>query len=485
MDQVYKGKTDMRIALCRPSYTKVYNFFSEKGINKRDITVPYPLLSLAGHLRKVFGQSVEVRIFDGEVGVKSEEQLLNHIVAWGPDLVGFTVTTPELNRIMELCNQIKSLLAECKVILGGAHITGTKDLKPEYPNVDYVVIGEGEYALEKIVRREMGDGTNPSKTVILEGSDIDLNETGNPDYSLIDVNDYQFIDPMHGFVTANTIFSVRGCPYRCKFCFANRNYRKRNVDDVMAEVKYLYDRGVRHLVFNDETLTLSQARMIEITDSLMSLGYDDLVCVGLTRADTITPDIAERLARANFTRVYVGVESGCDDILKIMNKATSTDKIKRGVDMLRSQDIIVRGSFILGLPYETHETVNRTIQFAKELDIQTAGFNIAMPYPGTELYEMAMNKDGIEFTVDTESPDFYSQFKRWGNCITRTPDLLSDDLINYQKKAIDEFYSQDKVVEFYRSTFESGNLERYWHRTLNHVYKRIHGKDVDWWDQLN
>ena len=204
----------------------------------------------------------------------------------------------------------------------------------------------------------------------------------------------------------------------------------------------------------------------------------------MTRADRVTDEIAKRLARANFKRIYVGVESGADSILKIIGKNTNIEKIKRGVSLLRKEGVIVRGSFILGLPYETHETIKQTIDLAMELDIQTAGFNIVMPYPGTKLYDMAIAKDGIEFTVDTEAEDFFSQFKRWGNCITRTPGLSNEDLINYQQKANDEFYSQPRIVEFYRSTFQQGNKEKFWHRILNDVYKRVNGRNLDYWDKL-
>ncbi len=474
----------MKLALCRSPYTKVYNFYSEEGIVKRDTYVPYPLLLLAGHIKKVYKNEVDIRIFDGEIGLKSQDELIDDIAYWNPDLIGFTVTTPEIDVTLNICKALKNEMPDCKTILGGPHITGVRP-SGSYPHIDYMVIGEGEYSLEKIIRTEKNGCQNESETAYLQSRDVDLDETGDPDYSIINTDDYQFIDPLNGFVKAHTIFSVRGCPHKCKFCFANRNYRRRNLDKVIEEIKYLYSKGVRLIDINDETLTQNRKRFFELTDKILALDYNDLRFIGLTRGDMITEEIAERLAQANFRRMYVGVESGSDRILKIVGKNTTAEKVKKGISLLGKQDIIVRGSFILGLPYETHETVNQTIEFAKDLDMQIAGFNIATPYPGTELYDMALNKQGIEFTVDMESDNSYSQFRRWGNCVIRTPELTSKDLINYQKKANDEFFSQQKIIDFYRRTFEQGNKERYWHRTLNHVYERVYGKNLDYWDNLN
>ncbi len=474
----------MKIAFARNPYTKVYNFYSEKGIAKRDVVVPYSFLLLAGHIKRIYKDEVDIRIFDGEVGVKSQEELVNDITDWSPDLIGFTTTTPEMDTVLSVCEILKNKLPDSITILGGPHISGARP-SGSYPYIDYMVMGEGEYALEKIIELEQGKKSRgESETVYLEGRDVDLDKTGHPDYSIIKMDDYQILEPTRGFIKANTIFTVRGCPHKCKFCFASRNYRKRNTDIVIEEIKYLYRNGVRYININDETLTQGRKRFLEFTDRLMKLGYHDLIFLGLTRADTITDEIADRLAKANFKRLYVGVESGSDNILKLVGKNTNVEKIKRGVSLLRERDIIVRGSFILGLPYETHETIGKTIEYAKELDIQTTGFNIAMPYPGTQLYDMALNKEGIEFTVDPESKDFYSQFKRWGNCIIRTPELSGEDLISYQQKANDEFYGQQRIIDFYKWTFEQGNKEKFWHRVLNHVYKKIHGKNLDYWDKL-
>jgi len=476
--------TEMKLALCRTPYTKVYSFYSEKGVKKRDVLVPYSLLLLAGHVRRVFGDDVDVGIFDCEVGLKNEDELIDDLLRWKADLVGFTVTTPEIDTVLEIGRRLKSENPECGIILGGPHISGVKPAG-DVKGVDYMVVGEGEYPLQRILEMEMNGKRNGSGgTVVLTGEDIDVNVTGDPDYSVIELDDYRYIDPVKGFVKANTVFTVRGCPYGCKFCFANRNYRKRNLDTVIAEVSYLYRHGVRQIVVNDETLTQDEKRFFDLTDRIMALGYGDLVFQGLTRADRITPAIAARLAEAGFRRMFVGVESGDDKILRIIGKNTDTEKIKRGVSLLREKGIIVRGSFILGLPYETHETIHETIEFAKSLDIQTAAFNIATPYPGTRLYDMALRRDGIEFTVDPKAANFYARFRRWGNCIVRTPALTSDDLLRYQELANEEFYSQRRIIDFYTWTFRQGNKERFWHRVLNHAYRKVYGKDVDYWNEL-
>lgn len=474
----------MKLALCRASFANVYNYYSDEGIVKRDVAVPYSLLALSGHIKKVYKDEVEIRLFDGEIGLKTRDELINDLAAWNPDLVGFTTTTPEVDIILTICKILKSKLPDIRTVLGGPHITGTSP-SDSYPFADYIVAGEGELSLEKIVETEKNRKRkdNP-ETVFMQSPDIDLTETGYPDYSILNPDYYLFVDPLKGFVKTNTVFTVRGCPYQCKFCFANRNYRRRPPDKVIEEIKYLYEKGVRQIIVNDETLTQNRKFFFELTDRITDLGYNDLMFQGLTRADRITEEIASRLAESNFKRMYVGVESGANKILRIIGKNTTVEKIKNGISLLSKQDIIVRGSFILGLPYDTHETINKTIEFAKDLDIQIAGFNIAMPYPGTKLYDMALRKEGIEFTINPELPDFYSHFKRWGNCITRTHDVSAQELINYQNKANTEFFSQKRIIDFYKSVFKRGNKEKFFHRPLNHVYKIINGKNLDYWDEL-
>jgi anaerobic magnesium-protoporphyrin IX monomethyl ester cyclase len=474
----------MKLALCRDSYTQVYNFYSEQGIARRDVFVPYSLLVLAGHIRSVYGDDVEIRIFDGECASQPRQAFLEDIVGWGPDLIGFTVTTPEFLETLEIVNTLKERLPGCTTVLGGPHITGARP-SGTFRGVDYMVSGEGEYPLEEIVAA-VRTGRSParSETIHMHGADADVCQIGDPAYDLIDPHDYQVIDPVQGFVTTSTVFTVRGCPHRCKFCCSSKNFRRRNLDTVIAEIDALYRSGVTQIVINDETLTQNKRHFFDLTERIIALGHKDLLLYGLTRADRITDEIADRLAETNFRRINVGVESGSDFILQRAGKNISVERIKKGVQILRRRDIIVRGSFILGLPYETHQTVRQTIELSKELDIQTAGFNIVMPYPGSELYGMVLRKEGIEFTVDPELDTFYSQFKRWGNSITRTPELSSEDLIEYQKKVNEEFFGQPRIIDFYRWTFEQGNRERYWHRTINEAYRRLHGKDLDYWDRL-
>ncbi|WP_062604923.1 hopanoid biosynthesis associated radical SAM protein HpnJ [Caballeronia calidae] len=190
-----------------------------------------------------------------------------------------------------------------------------------------------------------------------------------------------------------SIYTGRGCRSRCTFCLwpqtvGGHRYRVRSVENVLAEVKWIRDNmpEVREIMFDDDTFTDFRPRVEEIARGLGKLGV-----TWSCNAKANVPYPTLKIMKENGLRLLlVGYESGDDQILLNIKKGLRTDIARRFADDCRKLNIKVHGTFILGLPGESKETIEKTIQYAKEINPHTIQVSLAAPYPGTKLYEQAV-----------------------------------------------------------------------------------------------
>lgn len=160
----------------------------------------------------------------------------------------------------------------------------------------------------------------------------------------------------------------------------------------------------------------------------------------MTRVDKINPELLRLMKQAGCYEIGFGIESGSDRILQFIKKATTTDLVKKGVQMTKEAGIDVRGFFMIGFPTETKEEIMQTINFAKELDVDVAQFMVSTPFPGTEMWEIAKQNGTI--SEDWNSFTFYAPDK-----MPFSSNLLSDDeLLKLYKKAYKSFYLRPKYM---------------------------------------
>jgi radical SAM superfamily enzyme YgiQ (UPF0313 family) len=194
---------------------------------------------------------------------------------------------------------------------------------------------------------------------------------------------------LHPYIS---LYTGRGCPAQCTFCLwpqtiGGHKYRVRspqNVADEMAYMKRLFPE-VKEFFFDDDTFTANLPRAREIARKLAPLG---LTWSCNSRAN-LDYDTISQLRDAGLRLFLVGYESGNEQILKNIKKGVTLDQMRRFTRACHEAGVIVHGTFILGLPVETRETIEQTIRFAQELDVFSVQVSLAAPYPGTELFEMA------------------------------------------------------------------------------------------------
>ena len=368
------------------------------------------------------------------------------IEASRPDVVGITMFTEEFHSASMIAKCVKEIDAHITVVVGGSHPTALpiKTLLDE-ENFDIAVYGEGEYTLYEllaVVESRHWQKLSQVQGIAyrLEGEIVktpprpfidDLDRLPFPEWNLFRVSEKTRFLPM---------LTGRGCPYKCIFCMrvSGSRGRFRSVENVLAEVGYLIDwYKCRYIYFCDETFTMNRKRLFQICNEFTERGYGKILkwrCE--TRVNVVDQEMLNKMKEAGCDTVGFGIESGNDKILKIIKKGITKEQARNAVQWAKSAGLSVQTFFILGHPFETKDTINDTIRFAKELNPDTAEFSIMTPLPGTEVANMAERGEGGLRLLTRNYADYSLQLS---NCM-ELESLSIHKLKRLQLKAYITFY---------------------------------------------
>lgn len=345
---------------------------------------PLGLLSI-GTICKKAGH--EVAIWDAGIDLRPiDERFLMPSYSWAEnvlgeyDVIGITAMTVQIDRALNIAQFLKKRVDK-PLIIGGVHASIFPQQLYDTRLFDAVVVGEGEESILSI----LNDIKNISP----------IYETEKPvaipilDYSLIDISAYKPRYP-HGirsnWTTAQT---SRGCPYSCTFCcnIFGHKYRYMPVEDVITMLwKLCYEHDVRDITFYDDEFTLNKERVLELCTSMATIKFD-LTWSCESRVDMLDMELLEVMKRAGCRLIYLGIESGNQAILDKLNKRISLQQVMEAVSLIRKAGIQAAGYFMLGCPGETKQTMQETIFFASELQLDHAQFSVCSPLPGTALFK--------------------------------------------------------------------------------------------------
>lgn len=193
-------------------------------------------------------------------------------------------------------------------------------------------------------------------------------------------------------------FGSRGCPFQCIFCAAplimGRKLRKRSPENIVGELILLYDKfSVRDVGFGDSTLNVDNKWLTSLCKEIIKMNRP-IIWRCNVRGRGVNKEVAQLMKKSGCVHVTMGIESGDPEMLKAMKKGETLHDFRKAIKVFHDLDIPLVNSFIIGLPGETEESIKRTLEFAKEIKTSVAGFNIAVPFPGTEFYEIA-KKEGV------------------------------------------------------------------------------------------
>lgn len=342
------------------------------------------------------------------------------------DVYAISATTPQFPHAIELLPKLKELNPNSITIIGGAHASAIPD---DCKDFDKVIIGNGEKALIQCLK---DIETNKQKHIYIGEEIINLDELPMPNRYKININDYNYY--IDGELST-LMMSSRGCPYSCLFCQngirTNRTIRFHNNSYVIGEIQDIKNCGYKGIYFMDDMFTLRKD-LLDLKSQLSKLKWQCQI-----RADEKLNNIC-KLGKMKCNRVSIGLESGSQKILDIVNKNLLLNKVPNVIKECKKNNIKVHPYLILGLPSESHQTIEETIEFLRIIEPDSIGISIFVPYPGTYIY------DHIEqFDIKIEENDYKKWHFRGGGegyrSIVSTYDLTQEDILKYREEIDREF----------------------------------------------
>lgn len=424
-----------------------------KGVNEATLYPPLGVAYLAAVLEK---NNIECEIIDAAVSEKSNADVVKDVKKFKPEVIGITTNIITAKAAMELGSLLRHKFPHQLIIYGGPYASAYPKMILKKTKGDVVVRGEGEITIIKLLQslKNLKDVKGISYRIgnkVFHNADRELIEDLDtlpfPAYHLLP--DFKRYRSRSRKTPIGFLISSRGCPYHCIYCNANifgKKFRPRSPANVLTEIELLVGRyGVKQIEILDDNFTFDIARAEKIFDEVLKRKIKVLFNFqnGI-RADRLTPKLVKKMKQAGVYKATIGVESGDPRIQKIIKKSLDLKKVIKASKMLRKEGILVFCSFMIGLPGETPESLDRSIDFAIKLNPQIANFMVVVPLPQTELYEMIKKEGRFTKTVDFGSETGFYIDNFYYEIGEVNQKLVSD----YVAKAYQQFYFRPaKIID--------------------------------------
>ncbi|HXG51083.1 MAG TPA: radical SAM protein [candidate division Zixibacteria bacterium] len=360
-----------------------------------------------------------------QVAARVEEirPLLCAVVVYGHQP---SASTQNMTAAGAICTAVKQLLPEQPVLLVGGHVAALPERTLREESADFVCTGEGPWTLADLLSALRSRSPDLSKVRGLcyreDGhvavtppaplvKDLDR-EMGELAWDLLPMEKYRAHN-WHCFGEPSrrpyaSLYTTFGCPYRCSFCCIQapfksgeklagmketvNSYRFWSPGAVIAQIEKLVERyGVRHIKIADEMFVLNPRHVLGLCDAIIERGFD-LNIWAYARVDTVKDGMLEKLKRAGFNWLAFGIEAASERVRDDVDKGFGQEEIFNTIAKVRAAGINVLGNYIFGLPEDDLESMQATLDLAVELNCEFANFYSAMAYPGSRLYELALER---------------------------------------------------------------------------------------------
>ena len=373
--------------------------------------IPFPFfLAYAASLLK--SKDNEIKLIDAIALELDEQSVLDEIDAYSPRLVVIETSTPSFDNDIRIAQKIKRKISNSSIVLCGPHATTyAKDILNKYDFVDYILMGEYEYTLLDLVNKLKKRG---SLTTVL-GLGFKSNQAvliNRPRPTLKYLDDlpwpqreapviYKYNDGFAGLPVPNVqMCSSRGCPFHCIFClwpqvlYGEHKYRKRNPVKVVEEMAWLIKEfNFKAVYFDDDVFNIDKPHVISICKEIKKKNIKVPWAV-MARADLMNEKLLSFMADAGLYAVKYGVESANNKVLKLCKKNMNLTQAEKMIRYTKKLGIKVHLTFCLGLPGETKQSIQDTVNFISETKPDSLQFSLATPFPGTEYFRY-LKKRGV------------------------------------------------------------------------------------------
>jgi anaerobic magnesium-protoporphyrin IX monomethyl ester cyclase len=447
--------------------------YQELGNDLTAIEPPLWCRLIGGYVRD---QGREIVIIDSEAENMGYDRVAEKVAELNPKLVAMVVfghqpsaSTQQMASAGETASAIKANIADMPIIFVGGHVSALPEQTIREEMTDYVCKGEGPITVNALIdaidagstdeslaevpalvwMRDDAIVMNPAPPLI---KDLDTELHGNV-WDLLPMDKYrahnwQCFSDLDARKPYASIYTSLGCPYKCVFCCINapfdaNRYRMRKPEAVVEEIAFLYETyGVKTFKIIDEMFVLNERHVMGVCDGIIERGITDLNIWAYARVDTVKPQMLEKLRKAGFQWLALGVESGSTHVRDGAEKAFGDDDIIDIVRLIQSAGINVACNFIFGLPDDDIESMQATLDLAKNLGCEYANFYSAMAYPGSPLYGMAVQNNW-------PLPETWTGFSQHSYDCTPLPTekVSAAEVLKFRDNAFHDFFSDKRYLD--------------------------------------
>ncbi|MBN1295184.1 radical SAM protein [bacterium] len=426
----------------------IRDYYCSKVSKAKYLYHPVDLLMMSGTLS---GRH-EIRVIDGMLDGWTAFEVIRAFRSFQPEVVVFLTGVVSFREDLDFIAELKRI-HDCVAVASGELFldNGSATLRL-MPSIDGVIMDfTGTDILDLIDRLEAPGTFLPGPVIpnVIYRSGDSVIGTG---LSAACGQEFELAIPRHDFFANDryrypfvrqfpfaTILTDFGCPFNCDFCAINRlGFKKRTVDNVIRELDFIKALGFKDLYFDDQTFGADRKRTERLLEAMIERKYRmGFIC--FTRADVVDRDMLKLMRRAGCHTVVFGVEAVGDESLKCAKKELSLATVREAIGWCRMLQIRTVGTFIVGLPGMTEAEAARVGDFAVELGLDFASFNVPAPRPGTGLRRQALDSGWI--TGDLTEMDQSGSYAVMGNEF-----MSADAVLRYRTLASRRFYFRFEYI---------------------------------------
>ncbi len=366
------------------------------------------------------------------------------------DYVGITCLTAFISHVRTLADHIREKNPKIKIIVGGPHPSmKMKDTLEITKNIDFVIAGEGETPMLQLVESKDPKSEKIPGVYFWNTEDVmvgepykpvnNLDELPYPNQRMFDHGNLEKQNPFR------SIQASRGCPFGCFNCqpYLRKlfSFRLRSPQSVVDEMTFLQkEYGQNYFGFVDSEFPISKKWFLEFVDLIEKNKLDmKFHCNAFSKL--IDEEILEGYKRMNITRLAIGVESGNQYVVdEVLNKRINLEYTKKVFELAAKHGINTHAYFMIGIPGESLENMQETMDYAVNLAANTLEFNILTPWPGTRFYELAQEKGWL-------IEDYrYEDYNEKRAAVISTDKWTNEDVLNMHKKVTNTFLNNGWTV---------------------------------------